>query len=92
VEAKPPATVRIAVDSRPPGATVMLDGERRGTTPYVGQLAHREAPVEIRLTLPGYLPATRKLATGADVALSVALDRAPRGAPPPTPGDTSSPR
>jgi serine/threonine-protein kinase len=87
-----PATARIVVDSRPPGATVMLDGERRGTTPYVGQLARREAPVEIRLTLPGYLPATRKVAAGTDVALSVGLDRAPQGAPPPTPGDTSSPR
>jgi serine/threonine-protein kinase len=54
--------------------------------------ARREAPVEIRLTLPGYLPATRKAAASSDVSLSVSLDRAPQGAPPPTPGNTSSPR
>ena len=86
------ATVRIALDSRPSGATVDIDGERRGTTPYVGQLPRQDLPVEIQLTLPGYLPATRKVAASADVALSLSLDRAPQGAPPSTPGDTSSPR
>jgi eukaryotic-like serine/threonine-protein kinase len=89
--ARPPATVRVAIGSRPSGATVIIDGERRGTTPCVGQLARRKAPVEIQLTLPGYLPATRKVAAEAGVALSLSLDRAPQGALP-TPGDTSSPR
>jgi serine/threonine protein kinase len=44
------------------------------------------------LPLPGYLAATRKVAASADVALSLSLDRAPQGAPPPAPGGTSSPR
>jgi hypothetical protein len=97
VEANQPATVRVAIDSRPPGATVTINGERRGTTPYVGTLARRDAPVEIQLTLPGYLPATRKVADRADVALSLSLDRAPpgrapAGAPSPTPAGTSAPR
>jgi serine/threonine-protein kinase len=92
VEAGQPATVRVAIDSRPSGATVTINGERRGTTPYVGTLTRRDAPVEIQLTLPGYLPATRKVADRADVALSLSLDRAPQGAPPPAPGGTSSPR
>ena len=35
--------------------------------------------------------ATRNVAVSTDVALSVSLDRAPQGAPPAPPGDTSSP-
>jgi serine/threonine-protein kinase len=97
LKAGQPATVRVAIDSRPPGAIVRIDGQRRGTTPYIGTLSRQEPPVEIQLTLPGYLPATRKLAASTDVALSLSLDRAPpgrapQGAPPPTPGGTSAPR
>ncbi|NUP98282.1 MAG: SUMF1/EgtB/PvdO family nonheme iron enzyme [Armatimonadetes bacterium] len=61
---------RIQIESTPPGATVLLDGEAKGTTPFVFDYAlpdGREKEVTVKLELAGHTPgaATIKLVPGA---------------------------
>lgn len=53
-----PLTVR----SAPPGAEVVLDGERRGVTPLTAEV--KPGPHQVELSLPKYLKATRTVQTG----------------------------
>jgi serine/threonine-protein kinase len=85
IEAKPAKTVRVSVDSRPEGATVTIDGEETGKTPYAGELDRRDTPVEIKLALAGYVPVTKKVNPSDNVALSLSLVRARRVGARPTP-------
>ncbi len=55
-----PALARISISSVPAGATVTVDGVYKGLTPLSISL-HSGSEHGLRLTLPGHLPATRKL-------------------------------
>ena len=81
VEPKLSKTVRVTVDSTPSGATMTIDGENRGTTPCLLELDRRDTPVEIKLTLAGYVPMAKRLALRDDVVLSLSLERVRRVAP-----------
>lgn len=48
---------QLAVQSTPPGATVRLDGEAVGVTPWTGRTA--SGPHALELALPGYASATQ---------------------------------
>ncbi|HSS02692.1 MAG TPA: PEGA domain-containing protein, partial [Kofleriaceae bacterium] len=87
IAAKPASTVRVTIDSRPQGATVIIGGQTRGVTPYIGDLDRNGGQVELELTLPGYAPEIRSVVLTDDIAWSVSLDRAqlaPRAAMPAT--------
>jgi serine/threonine-protein kinase len=90
IEQRQPRTVRVAIDSRPAGAAVIIGGETRGTTPYVAELGRDGAPIEVELRLAGYLPAIRTIALDTDVVLSLPLDRAPALAPRPAAASPSA--
>jgi serine/threonine protein kinase len=77
-EPRPRRPVRLNVNSTPPGASVTIDGEVRGKTPYAGELARRDAPIELQLTLAGYLPVTRKIALDGNVVLTLTLEPLPK--------------
>jgi eukaryotic-like serine/threonine-protein kinase len=49
-----PAFVTLRVESTPSGASIEVDGERRGTTPATLQLPHGADPVAITLRRAGY--------------------------------------
>ncbi len=49
-----PATVQIRIESKPPGATVMVDGKILGVTPWVGLVAHGHRRVTFQLQRSGY--------------------------------------
>ena len=85
IEPKPAKTVRVAVDSTPAGATVTIGGEKTGTTPYVGELDRRDTPVEIKLTLAGYVSVTKKVNPKDNVEVSLLLVRERRVDSRPTP-------
>lgn len=53
-----PAAATVRVVSEPPGASVSVDGNRRGTAPVTLDLAPGE-PATIRLELPGHEPLAR---------------------------------
>jgi len=76
------------VESKPTGATVLVDGKERGKTPAALKLyeigkAARDVRVEVRLD--GYLPeaATALLAQGAQKTLRFTLRKWPPDVPPP---------
>ncbi len=48
------AKVRLAVDSTPSGATVILDGKPLGQTPWIGKVKRRNDEVRLVLRLDGY--------------------------------------
>ena len=68
----------VYVDTRPPGAVVLMDGERVGVTPLlvpdVAAGAHR-----LRLELPGYLPWTTDVTVAAEEELRVGASLQPDG-------------
>ena len=95
----PPATpaahrsIRLTIDSIPQGASVTIDGETRGKTPYAGEIERSDTPVEIKLTLAGYLTVTRKIALDDNVVLAISLEPAPRApARPVRPPDPQGPK
>lgn len=60
-----PATTAVNVVTTPPGATVLVDGEERGTSPVAVQLpVGRPATVTARLT--GYATATQEVTAAAE--------------------------
>jgi hypothetical protein len=86
-----PATVKVTIDSRPPGATVAIGGEVRGTTPFEGEISRRDAEVEVKLTLAGYAPGIRKIVLDDKVVLSLELERVRRTAASPAPVAPAAP-
>lgn len=68
----------IYVQTRPPGAIVLLDGERVGVTPLlVPDVA--AGPHEVRLELPGYLPWTTDVAVATEEENRVGASLQPDG-------------
>jgi len=67
---------RLAVTSTPPGATVEIDGESQGVSPWSGPVA--PGPHRLRLVLDGYSVGEREvvLTAGQDRSLQVELSRA----------------
>jgi tetratricopeptide (TPR) repeat protein len=85
---------QLTVISTPPGATVIIDDQPLGVTPFTGQLApgtHR-----VVLSLKGYVETSKEVSLAADhaVDVSIELPAAPAAAAPVTaaaPSTTSSP-
>ncbi|MCC6337943.1 MAG: serine/threonine protein kinase [Myxococcales bacterium] len=69
-----PPPARIVVTSTPSGATVRLDGQDVGKTPWGGDWASR-APIEVEVHAPGYAPWKTTLPPGEDATLDVPLKR-----------------
>jgi serine/threonine-protein kinase len=94
----PPAEVVVHVESTPPGARVVVDGEERGDTPLDLRLPRRDAPRSLELRLDGFDPLAQTLVADADQRLVIALkpasaapDAGPtRGRRPPKPRPSAS--
>jgi hypothetical protein len=70
-----PTTVRVAIASEPPGATVTTAaGEALGLTPVTIELPRASQEIELRVTKPGFVAATVSVVPDGDkpVALSLA--------------------
>ncbi|MFW2388506.1 MAG: serine/threonine protein kinase [Polyangiales bacterium] len=74
--------IRLALDSRPRGAFVAVNGDKRGRTPLEVEL---EAGVEatVRFSLPGYRGEVRQLVPSEDDSLLVRLKKKTRPKPSP---------
>lgn len=85
VSARPlaPARAHVAIESRPPGASVTVDGVVVGVTPLEADL--EAGPHEIRASLAGYRPGSvnRTLEPGERGEVLITL--APEAPPPPPP-------
>ena len=75
-------SVRLALDSRPAGAFVAVNGEKRGRTPVEVEL---EPGLEatVRFSLPGYRSQERRVVPNEDDALVVRLKKKTRPKPSP---------
>ncbi|CAM4305922.1 protein kinase [Corallococcus sp. ZKHCc1 1396] len=71
----PPQPVRLLVTSEPPGATVQVAGEERGTTPVALPLVPGEPSVAVTLALNGYEPVTRQVSAADAPTVAVAMQR-----------------
>ncbi|RKH24975.1 PEGA domain-containing protein [Corallococcus praedator] len=71
----PAQPVRLMVTSEPPGATVQVGGEERGTTPVALPLVPGEPSVAVTLALNGYEPVTRQVSAADAPTVAVALQR-----------------
>ena len=71
-----PAAGSLVVDSRPPGATVYLDGRRVGTTPLVLE-AVKAAQYTVGLDIDGYKrwATTVKITAGERSRVAASLER-----------------
>lgn len=75
-----PQTALLRIDSTPPGATVRINGDALGETPFVGTNDYGDATAVIELS--GYEPARVPVKAGGSQTLSVKLvpaKKAPRG-------------
>lgn len=81
---KPPAMVRVRLESTPLGARVVRisDGVVLGTTPETIELRPAAETVRLRLEKDGFVPATREISLASDTSLTVVLEAAaPEHAP-----------
>jgi serine/threonine protein kinase len=79
VAPKPPPVVpmgELDLTSKPEGATVTIDGESVGTTPWLGELTEGEH--RLRLSRPGYSPVEQRIAVSAGETLKQSLQLTPR--------------
>ena len=76
--ARPPATVRIWLTTKPAGAAVTVEGEAttRGTTPLTLRLPRGSAVRRLILTAPGYQRAFAEVTPDVESRLHFDLDRA----------------
>ncbi|MFH1464939.1 MAG: serine/threonine-protein kinase [Pseudomonadota bacterium] len=92
-----PVAVRLHITSEPAGATVSLDGEPLGTTPFVYETTTGGAPDSRRFgfALAGHQGRTveQELGAGGDLELSAELQPSPGSAKPapPTPAPATKP-
>jgi len=87
----PPKTTRasLTITSNPPGATIYIDGAKKGPAPFTMQTDLKTAAQQdfkVRLELSGYIPAetTQTLKPGDDVTLPIDLKPIPAAPPPVT--------
>ena len=85
----------LKVQSEPSGATIWLDGKRRGTTPeLLEQLV--VGSHKLRLSMEGYEEVTRQVKVvegrNADVKVVLKAKQSPASVPPPTPSPSTSGR
>ncbi|MDH3726796.1 MAG: protein kinase [Myxococcales bacterium] len=79
----PAATpVRVQLNSTPPGASVALNGDKKGETPLALELP-KGAEATVRFSLEGYQPKEHRLIVEDDETVSVRLRRRIRRQPPP---------
>jgi hypothetical protein len=82
--------VLITITSSPGGATVLVDGATRATTPGTFTLPQGQQPVSLRLLLDGHLPREEVVVPDADHLVSVTLEAEPAPASA-TPADAGAP-
>jgi serine/threonine-protein kinase len=70
-----PTMTQLSIESDPPGATVLVDGEELGTTPLVIDNAYPRQDIPLKLTLKGYKPWTGTFIGGQPEALDIRLRR-----------------
>jgi hypothetical protein len=68
--------VAVTIDSRPPNADIIVDGELRGTTPRTLKLPPR--PLTIRLERQGHQPWQRSVTPSEGLELAPALEPLPK--------------
>jgi eukaryotic-like serine/threonine-protein kinase len=71
-------TVRLQIETVPPGAHVFLDGRDLGRTPLDAPLPPGSAPLPLSLRLPGYLPLATSATPRSDLRLVLTLVPLPR--------------
>jgi serine/threonine-protein kinase len=76
-----PSTVRVTVDSRPPGAHVLVDGAQIGSTPLELIRPRDPKPLALRLELEGYQPLDATVVPDGDRRLDLALAEKPKPKP-----------
>ena len=74
--------VKLTLRSTPPGAIVLVDGERRGKTPLIVEMPRGEA-AKVRFSLEGYRTARRQVVAERDQTVRVRLQRKSPPAPSP---------
>jgi hypothetical protein len=77
-----PRSVHLALDTRPRGATVLVDGRAVGTTPFSEDIPAGSASRVYTLNKPGYEPVTATLDTAGDAARRIELRKLPAAARP----------
>ena len=65
--------MKVHVETRPPGASVLLAGKAAGTTPVDLELPRGEQPVTLQLRRDGYAPAEYRVRPDADQRLVMPL-------------------
>ncbi len=70
-----PAMTQLSIQTDPPGATVIVDGQEMGTTPLVIDNAYPRQEIPLKLTLKGFKPWTGTFAGGQPESLDVRLRR-----------------
>lgn len=70
-----PATVRLRVETSPPGAAVRVGAELRGVTPLDVDLARGETAVPIAISLEGYQDHVEAIVPDVDQRVRLTLDR-----------------
>ncbi|AKF09782.1 serine/threonine protein kinase [Sandaracinus amylolyticus] len=71
-----PRSVRVQVETVPPGATVSVAGEPRGTTPLAIELERSDAPTEIAIHLDGHRDQVESIVPDVDQRVRLTLQRA----------------
>jgi serine/threonine-protein kinase len=75
-----PEMVTLRLESRPKGAFVAIDGERRGRTPLAVDI-ERGVRAKVRFSLRGYVTERRELSAESDQTLRVRLEKKSQPAP-----------
>jgi hypothetical protein len=68
-----PPTIQIRITTTPDDATVLLDGQRLGHTPYEGNVAKAVGTHVIKIRRRGYVPRKLDVDLNADVVCDLAL-------------------
>jgi hypothetical protein len=70
------ATVKLQLLTDPPGATVLLDGERLGPAPVTIEVPRADRPGRLKARRKGYLPRSMLIPLAADGTFTIHLPRA----------------
>jgi hypothetical protein len=72
-----PATIVVHTETIPNGASVFIDGELRGTTPFQLGLPRGDRALDVRFSLDGYRDATEHITPDVNQRVRVQLVRGP---------------